>query len=269
MTMKIGCLGPQDSYSCLAAKRLAPQTEIITFSNFPAVVNALKTGAADEIALPIENTIQGGVLQNMDLLAKEDDLFAVKEYILPVTHRLILQKGEDLSCVRRVYSHPQAIGQCSVFLSERLPQAKTVPCDSTAGSVACMRQAGDACIVGEHLAVKLKEYDVFPEPIADEKKNFTRFFLVRRGEKELQKPSRKIYFVATLPHRPGTLYALLGVIERHGINMTRIESRPIKDTPGEYRFFIEIEGDYSAQGTARLLEELRVSCRSFRLLGCY
>ena len=74
--MKIGCLGPQDSYSCLAAERLAPQAEIVTFSNFPAVVNALKSGAADEIALPIENTIQGGVLQNMDLLAKEEDLFA-------------------------------------------------------------------------------------------------------------------------------------------------------------------------------------------------
>ena len=173
--MKIGCLGPAGSYSEVAAKKLSPDAEVVLFRNFPAVVAALRTGAVDEIALPIENTIQGGVLQNMDLLADERDLFAVREYILPIEHRLVYRKGESLADIAKVYSHPQALGQCSVFLSEKLPHVRPMPVESTAEGLSRVKAPGDAAIVGAHLCAGLEErgLEAYPGNIADEKKNFT------------------------------------------------------------------------------------------------
>ncbi len=269
--MKIGCLGPAGSYSELAAAHLSPRSEIVLFKNFPAVVAALREGRVDEIVLPIENSIQGGVLQNMDLLAEEKDFFAVKEYVLPVEHRLVYPAGTALADIQRVYSHPQALGQCSVFLSEKLPQAQAVPAESTAEGLSRVRERGDACIVGAHLCRGLSDrgLEIYAEDIADEKKNFTCFQLIKKGEQWLGSPTEHVYFVARLLHRPGSLYRLLGVINSYGLNMTKIESRPIKDAPGEYRFFIEIEGNYLSPETERALADMRKICRDFKLLGCY
>lgn len=268
--MKIGCLGPAGSYSCLAAKALSPQSEIALYKNFPSVVAALKCGEVDEIALPIENSIQGGVLQNMDLLADAEDLAAVKEYILPIEHRLVMQAGASLSDITEVYSHPQALGQCAVFLSEKLPEARLVPTDSTAASLQAADAPFRACIVGKHLTDTLGHgYFVYPEIIADEEKNYTYFQLVKKGKEHFCAPTKRIFFAAQLLHRPGTLYALLEVINRYGLNMTKIESRPIKNVLGEYRFFIEVEGDYFSEEIQSALGEIEACCRKFKLLGCY
>lgn len=268
--MKIGCLGPSGSYSCLAAKALAPEAEIVTYQNFPSVVDSLQRGETDEIALPIENSLQGGVLQNMDLLADAEDLFAVKEYILPVEHRLVTLAGSTLSGIKKVYSHPQALGQCSVFLSEKLPRAQLVPTESTAAGLKKLSSPSDACIVGAHLTKELGHgYFVYPEPIADEEKNFTYFELVKKGKDHFAPHTSHVYFAVQLPHRPGALYALLSVVNRYGLNMTKIESRPIKNILGEYRFFIEVEGDH-ASGTIRsAIAEMKACCTRFKLLGCY
>lgn len=269
--MKVMCLGPSGSYSEEAAAVLAPGAEISFGRNFPSVVNALRTDSADAIVLPIENSLQGGVVQNMDLLAEERDMFAVSEYILPIRHRLVLRAGAALSDVKRVYSHAQALGQCSVFLSERLPGAQQLPTDSTALSLARVREKGDACIVSEKLALSCDpaEYSVLGEEIADEKKNFTYFFLVKKGDECLRRPSEHVYFVARLLHRPGSLYRLLGIVNSYSLNMTKIESRPIKDTPGEYRFFIEVEGNILSLTMQNAVSDMRRVCQDFKLLGCY
>jgi prephenate dehydratase len=268
--MKTGCLGPQGSYSEQAAKVLSPRSEIALYRNFPAVVRSVEEGETDEIVLPIENTIQGGVLQNMDLLAERSDLFIVKEYIMPVSHRLVMKEGGSLSEIERVYSHAQAIGQCSVFLSECLPFAEKIPVESTAHSLSMVKGKGDACIVGEHLCKDLKGFTVYSEEIADEKKNFTYFELIKKGKKSIEgKSSKLIYFVAKLPHKAGSLYALLGILDEYKLNMTKIESRPIKDKPGEYRFFIEVEGDYSSPVILQALQKIEGACLEFKLLGCY
>lgn len=267
--MRTGCLGPEGSYSEQAAKQLAPQSEIMLYKTFPAVIRSLKEGETDEIVLPIENTIQGGVLQNMDLLAQEKDLFIVKEHIMPISHRLVMKEGTTMSDIKYVYSHPQAIGQCSVFLSERLPLAQTVATESTALGLSMVKGREDACIIGAHLCADLKGMTVYPDNIANEKKNFTYFQLIKKGKEWLDKPSERIYFVAGLFHKPGALYSLLGVINGYGLNMTKIESRPIKDKPGEYRFFIEIEGDFQSPVITEALHKMEEACFKFKLLGCY
>ncbi len=267
--MKIGCLGPSGSYSEIAAAKLSPSAKVVLYKNFPAVVNALKKGEVDEIALPIENTIQGGVLQNMDLLEREENLFAVEEYDLKIEHRLVLQAGASLEDITKIYSHPQAIGQCIEFLSEKMPFAVPMPVSSTTEGLSKAQGKNEACIVGLHTCQGLKGYSVYPANIADEKVNYTRFVLVKKGENYLNKHSRRIYFAARLLHRPGSLFRLLGVIDGYGLNMTKIESRPIKDKPGEYRFFIEIEGDYLAPEIKNALADMKKLCQYFKLLGCY
>lgn len=267
--IKTGCLGPKGSYSELAAKKLVSESEIEFYPTFPAVVNALKDGAVDQIVLPIENTIQGGVVQNMDLLAEEEELFAVKEHKQQIDHRLAYREGGDLSKIRKVYSHPQALGQCSEFLATNLPLAQGVPTSSTAKSLEMLTSPDAACIIGAHLCEELQGFVVSEQNIANEKRNFTYFHLVKCGQVAVAENSNRVFLVAELPHVPGSLYNLLGIVNKHGLNMTKIESRPIRYSPGEYRFFIELEGEYSSEKVQTALHEMQGSCRKFKILGCY
>lgn len=174
-----------------------------------------------------------------------------------------------MSEIKRVFSHPQAIGQCSVFLSEKLPRAQTVPTDSTAQGLRLLSSSGDACIVGAHLCDGLDGYTVFSGNIADEENDFTYFHLIRKGETSLPEKSRRVYFAAELTDRPGALCGLLTAIDRYGLNMTKIESRPIKDRPGEYRFFIELDGDYRSPVLTDVFRDIRAICQHVKLLGAY
>ena len=265
--MKVSYLGPDGSYSSLAVRALVPEGEAIPCKSFYAAVGLLNNGGSDCAVLPVENTLQGAVTQNLDLLYANRELFAVKEYLLQIEHRLIAREGTPLSAIRRVFSHQQAILQCGKFLSERLPGAQLVYTDSTSESVAHLSEEGDAAIVGAH--VRRAGYAFLTENSADEKKNFTHFLLVKRGEESLPAHSSRIYFAATCPHEPGSLLKMLQILAAFDLNMTKIESRPIKNSPGEYCFFIEFEGDRAAEDVRVVLARLRRYAKNFNLLGCY
>ena len=174
--MRAACLGPAGSYSELAASRLCPRHEAWLLPNFPAVFRAVTSGEADCGVIPIENSIQGGVLQNLDLLETQD-VCAVAQTVIKIDHRLATLEGVPLSDIRRVYSHEQAIGQCSEFLAARLPQAECIFTDSTARSLSLL-DAHSAGIVGAH--AHKAGVVLSAENIANEKNNFTQFFLIRR-----------------------------------------------------------------------------------------
>ena len=131
MRERVSYLGPEGSYSSLAAKMLAPKAEQVACRSFYAAVEALLAGEVGCAVLPVENTLQGAVTQNLDLLYSHADLYAVCEYVLKIEHRLIAKEGTQLSQVRRLYSHEQAILQCGRFISNYLPQAEIVYTDST------------------------------------------------------------------------------------------------------------------------------------------
>lgn len=262
---RAACLGPAGSYSELAARTLCPHASVALCPTFPAVFDALASGRADGAVIPIENSIQGGVLQNLDLLETRDAC-AVAEIRLRIDHRLACRKGVRLSDIVRVYSHEQAIGQCSRFLDETLPYAERIFTDSTAKSLALLddRSAG---IVGAH--IRAEGVVLSDENIADEKNNFTQFFLLRRRSDGLPARGKTVFFAAVCEHRPGSLLELLRCFSARGINLTRIESRPIPSVPGEYRFFIEIDGDVSDSRVRTALSEAEMHCRTFRILGIY
>lgn len=262
---KISCLGPAGSYSELAAKRFADgKGEALLCRSFAEAIEALTQGTADYAALPIENSIQGGVLQNLDLL-EHAPVFAEEELVLPIDHRLALKEGVSLSSVTKVYSHEQAIGQCAEFLRTRLPNAQCIFTSSTAESLAKI-DGSSAGIVGAH--VRAEGIVLSEENIADEKKNFTRFLRLTRGAWR-EKESRSIFLCAVLKHEPGSLFHLLQIFARHGKNLTRIESRPIKNVFGEYRFFIECEGNLAEAGVREMLGEAQSYCAQFKILGAY
>ena len=264
---KIGYLGPEGSYSNVAALKMSPSAELYAYPSFPRVMASLTTGHTDGIVLPIENSINGGVLQNMDLLQSADGVCAVREAVIKIDHRLATLKGADVKKITRVYSHPQALEQCAVYLAENFPFAELIPVRSTSAGIACISCDTDAGIVGAH--VVNENLWLSEKNIADEDNNYTHFLLVKRGGVQEKIPTRKIYFSATCLNKSGALLALLQSIASRGLNLTKIESRPVKNIPDEYRFFIETEGDYSDPNIRLAIDEIKGSAISFKLLGCY
>lgn len=264
---RVGYLGPVGSYSHLAALNMCGGAQLVAHHSFQGVISALLEGSEDAAVLPIENTINGGVLQNMDLLARHEELSAVAEYTLCIDHRLITLACADFKKITRIFSHGQALDQCAVYLRSHYPHAELVPVSSTAAGVECIQLPTDAAIAGAHNIREGLTASTFR--ISDEPNNFTHFLLVVKGGFPTGFRSRKLYFSLTCRHEPGALMRLLEIIYRFEVNMTKIESRPIKDRPGEYRFFIEVEADYSQPSAQSLISSLKGAASSFRLIGCY
>ncbi len=260
-------LGPDGSYSSLAAQEMLPSAEGVPCASFYAAVQAVQKGEARYAVLPVENTLQGAVTQNLDLLYAHSDLYAVRKHVLKIDHRLIVREGTRLEEIRRIFSHEQAILQCGKFLAQNLAQAEIVHTDSTMQSISRIVAPGDAGIVGSH--VRVEGLAFLGENIADEPKNFTHFLLVERGRQSLPEHGEYVYFAATCPHEPGSLLKMLQILSVYDLNMTKIESRPIKNSPGEYRFFVEFKGDCGEKNVRAALDRLHEYTKGYRLLGCY
>lgn len=281
--MKIAYLGPEGSYSHLAAKYfIETETkgagdgiavhECVPFRNFSEVFGAVSTGKVDASVVPISNSLQGGVLQNLDLLQESKDLYAVKEYVLRVDNRLIYKEGTPFSQIGRVYSHRQALSQCAGFLTKEMPFASLKETESTAFGVfkAMEDESGkSAAIAGVHTDHLRNGFVMSDFCISDEKNNFTYFLLLKKGVQNLPKHSTRVYFSAVCPHRPGSLMELLQIIAKYDINMTKIESRPVKNTPGDYRFFVEADCDVADKNVQEALREIADSTLECKLLGAY
>lgn len=281
--MKIAFLGPEGSYSHLAAKQFLKTEatakkaandwdECVPFRNFPEVLAAVENGRVDGAAIPIENSLQGGVSQNLDLLQESNGLYAMKEEVIRIDHRLIYKEGMKLSQIGRVYSHRQALDQCAAFLSREMPFASLRETESTGFGIsrAVEDESGkSAAIAGAHTENLRSGFVMGEECISDEKSNYTHFLLIKKGESALPKNSERIFFSAVCPHRPGSLLALLQIIAKHNVNMTKIESRPVKNRPGDYRFFIEADSDIGSAEAQEMLAAIRENTLECKILGAY
>lgn len=264
---KIGYLGPEGSYSSIAAEQLRPSAKRIAYPNFRLVMQALVSGECDGVVAPIENSLNGGVLQNIDLLQSTEGVIAVEECTVFIDHRLATLDGADVAGIKRIYSHQQALDQCGGYLAAHFPFAEQIATSSTSAGLGKIKTPEDAGIVGAHTV--REGITLSPCNIADEKLNFTHFLLIRRGDASLAEKSEKVYFCFTCKHEPGALLRLLRPLSEGGLNMTKIESRPIKDRPGEYRFFVEIVGNIIDLKVKNTLDNVRVAANSFKILGAY
>lgn len=264
---KVGYLGPEGSYSHIAARTLRPNAELCGYSSFRLAVEALCAGVCSAVALPIENSLNGSVTQVTDLLQYTENIIAFEECVVKIDHRLAVLKGADYSGISRIYSHEQALAQCGQFIFKSFPNAELIATQSTAAGLKMLKSAADACIVGAH--TDCPNVVLSKENIADEKNNLTHFLLIKRGAAADLSASRRVYFSATCNHAAGALVGLLSVIKNGGLNMTKIQSRPIKDKAGEYRFFVEVEGDISDSHIKNVLAEIKSAANSFKILGAY
>ncbi len=271
-TMRVAFQGEPGAFSEAAAIQLLGNSiTTVPRATFDAAFAAVPQGAADALLAPVENSLAGSVVRVFDLLM-ESRLAIVAETILPIEMQLIGVPGSSLGDIRSVASHPMALAQCERFFAAH-PQWKRVPAEDTAGSVREALSGGDkscAAIAGRRAAEHYKGV-ILAESIQDNAENFTRFVLLvpeRVATAWLSPSGRKISLAMRLAHRPGALLASLEPFAKNGVNLLKIESRPIHGRPWEYQFFIDVEaGDVTRLDQA--LSEVRSATSDLRVLGRY
>lgn len=271
-TIRVAFQGEPGAFSEAAAMQLLGKSiTTVPRATFEAIFRSIAEGAADAILAPVENSLAGSVVRVFDLLL-ESQLAIVAETILPIDMELIALPGALLDDIRSVASHPMALAQCERFFAAH-PKWKRVPAEDTAGSVREMILAGDksrAAIAGRRAAEHYHGV-ILAERIQDNRENFTRFVLLVPNQEAAVWPSAKAgktSLAMRLAHRPGALLASLEPFAKHGVNLLKIESRPIHGRPWEYQFFIDLEAE-DAASLDQALGEARLATRELRVLGRY
>jgi prephenate dehydratase len=271
-TMRVAFQGEPGAFSeAAAAQLLGGGVRTIPRTTFEATFRAIREGAADALLVPVENTLAGSVVRVYDLLL-DSPLEMCGETILPIEHHLMACPGATLAELRAVASHPVALAQCERFF-ENNPELKRVPAEDTAGSVREMIVRGDkscGAIAGRPAAGRYGAM-IVRESIQDNAENFTRFVLLLRPEEARRyraKDAKKMSLAMRLAHKPGALLASLEPFSKHGVNLLKIESRPIHGKPFEYQFYVDVEAAKHDR-LEKALEEVRGATSELRVLGWY
>ncbi len=268
--LRVAYFGPQGTYTHQAAEaaaqvRFGSFVEYIPLRTVEDVFNATERGNADYGVVPVENSTEGSVGQTLDLFM-DSALKICAEILLRINHHLI-GKG-PLEAVGKVYSHPQALGQCRRWLSTHLPEAELVEATSTSAAVrTAAEEAGVAAIGSEEAAVRYG-VPVLARAIQDQAHNTTRFLLIGQS---IGRPSGrdKSSILFAVRDRVGALHDVLSVFSRRGINLTRIESRPSRRQPWEYVFFVDFTGHPDEENAAAALAEMQEACTTVKVLGAW
>jgi prephenate dehydratase len=270
--MRVAFQGEPGAFSEAAAVQLlGEEIRTVPRATFDMTFQAIEEGAADALLVPVENTLAGSVVRVYDLLLKSP-LEMCGETILPIEHQLMGMPGAKLEELRAVASHPMALAQCERLFATH-PQWKRVPAEDTAGSVREMMERGDihfGAIAGRRAA---RHYGavILQEKVQDNAENFTRFVLLLPPEEAMKfrgADARKISLAMQVAHKPGALLASLEPFAKHGVNLLKIESRPIHGRPWEYQFYLDVEAE-SPEPLEKALEEAREVTHELRVLGKY
>jgi prephenate dehydratase len=274
--VRVTYLGPPGTFSedALRAAIGDEEVEAIPSASVYDAIVAISEGRADRALVPFENAIEGAVTATLDTLAfNADGLTLVGEYDLPIRHCLIARDQIPLERIEVVLSHPQASAQCARFIRESLPQAEVRAAPSTAEAVRTVAESGRPwAALGAESAARLYRAAVLRQGVEDEADNITRFVWVAR---EGTTPSgsgpwrTSLVFSELGEDHPGALVDALQVFSSHAVNLTRIESRPLRRGLGRYQFFLDIEGAAGDEPLAAAIEDLRSKAETVRVLGSW
>jgi len=268
LTVRIAYQGEPGAFSEAASRQVSASAELLPCKAFEDVFAAVNHGTADYGVLPIENSIGGSIHRNFDLLL-ENQLAIVGELEVPVVHHLLALPGRTLADIKRVYSHPQALAQCDRFL-RTLSGVEITATYDTAGSAKMIadEQLGDAAAIASARAGEVFGLVPVRSSIQDYDSNTTRFLVV--GNEPLSSlPADKTTLVFTLANEPGALFKALAAIAQRGIDLTKLESRPIPGRKWEYLFYVDLAAARDDLACARALAHLGEFASMVRVLGSY
>lgn len=266
---RVAFLGERGTFSEEAAVGLLGEDcELVPRPTFENLFAAVAEGSADYVLVPLENTLVGSVHRCYDLLL-ESSLSIAAEIVLPISHFLIGCEGASLETIKTVESHPVALAQCERFFAAH-PDLNRVAADDTAGSVRRAIESGDltrAAIAGKR-AAKIYGGAILQEHLEDHSENFTRFVLLT-ADQNAAAQGGKISLVVRLAHRPGALHDALRAFVRRGIDLLKIESRPIKGRRWQYNFYLDLQAPASESEMRGALDEIKGQAEAVRYLGRY
>jgi len=264
--LKVVYFGPPATFTHLAAiKNFGHSVELIPARNIKEIFARVEKKQADYGVVPVENSTEGIVSHTLDMFL-DSELKICAEIILEISHHL-LGRGK-LKNVKKIYSHPQAIAQCRLWLEEHLPDVKISETESTAKAAQLASQEEDAAAIASEVAAGLYGLRILEAHIEDSPHNYTRFLVIGRDYAE---PSGqdKTSILFSIKDRVGALYDMLAPFRAHGINLTKIESRPTKRKAWEYVFFVDFIGHKDDEPVKKALSELEERCFFLKILGSY
>lgn len=282
-TLKVGFQGEIGAYSEEALSALYPGAEKVPFASFEAAFNAVTNGNVDRAVLPIENSLFGSVHQNYDLLL-EHDLVILAEVQLRIRHQLMARPGTRMEGLRRVMSHPQALGQCRDFLRANLPETDVVPAYDTAGAAKQVAEGGrnDEAAIASRAAATTYGLEILAEGIESNHANYTRFLALGRpdadaraglaaaaGAGQAAGSWRTTLVYAQRENVPGGLFKSLAVFALRDIDLLKIESRPLVGSPGKYVFYLDLAGHRDDEHVGHALRHLDEVAARVKVLGSY
>ncbi len=268
---KVGYLGPPGTFTEAAARKYCAgrRVDLVCRPCLTEIVAAVENGELDEGVVPLENSTEGAVGQILDLVARAPGIRFCGEVVTEVHHCLMARPGTAKGEIRRVLSHPQALAQCREYLARELPEAGMGETASTAQAAAIVAGSQEPwAAVGSELAAAGYGLEILARRIQDCEENATRFIVLGRQDADYCPLSRTSLIVETRD-RPGALYGILREFALREINLSRIESRPVKKKLGQYMFFIDLEGHRSEAGVKSAVEAVSGKVDYLRVLGSY
>jgi prephenate dehydratase len=261
--------GERGSFSEEAAyKLLGRGIRVLPCETFAGIFASVTSGRANYCLVPMENTLAGSVYENLDLLLA-NNLHIVGEVSLRIVHNLIALPGTTRQNVRQVYSHPVALAQCGGFFAKN-PQVKRIPFYDTAGAVKMLaekRPAGAAAIASR-IAAEVYHARVLAQHLEDHRENYTRFFLLAK-KAQVSRRANKVSIVFSTKNIPGALFKCLSVFALRDIDLSKMESRPLRGRPWEYFFYLDFAGNLKEERCQKAMAHLGEVADFLRVLGCY
>ena len=265
---RIGFQGEHGAFSEQAVfQHFGPNVETVPIKSIREVFNLTEGGAIDVGVVPIENSIEGSVTESYDMFLTSS-VKVVGEEVVRVVHCLIALPTAKLSDIKVIYSHPQALAQCRNFVASMMAEPRVTY--DTAGSVKMIKdeKIQGAAAIASQRAAEIYDMKILKKGIEDYGRNFTRFLVISKAEGKRQSDS-KTSVMFSVPHTPGSLYAVLEVFARHKINLAKIESRPTRQRPWEYYFFVDVEGHHKDRAIAEAFAEVASKTLFLKVLGSY
>ena len=264
----VACQGVEGANSQVACDRLLPRGNIVYVKSFEAVFSAVESGLCKFGVVPIENSSNGSVRAIYDLIQRKK-FSIVRSTRLCIRHELLALPGVKMDDITEIYSHEQAIGQCSKFLNG-LNGVRVIPCANTAMAAKMVAESGNrhAAAISSHPCAELSGLECVNDTIQDSENNYTRFICITK-DPVIYAGASRISLIISTDNKPGALYDVLSKLAALGINMSKLESCPVSGRNFEFIFFLELEASVQEPGVLPMLEELERSCADFHFLGNY